>query len=287
LAWSGKTSALNVRYEVFMRLARAAMLKLNRSTCFLASILSALSLLAPLRPLSAQVLYGSITGTVTDATGAAVAGVQVEALDTATGIVKQVATDEHGGYLITNLQAGAYTISFTAPLFGKVVQQGVSIDANTETRADARLQLASVNQSVTVDASLTTLQADRADVNSQIRTSQLANLPITGQRNFQSLFKLVPGFSPPAASHSEAGNPQGALATNVNGASYNNNNTRLDGASDTYPWLPEIVAYIPPAEAIQTVNIVTNSFDAEQGLAGGSVVNVAIKSGTNQFHGSA
>ena len=98
---------------------------------------------------------------------------------------------------------------------------------------------------------------------------------------------VIPGFSPPASEHSEAGNPQGALGTNVNGASYNNNATRLDGALDLYPWLPEIVAYVPAAEAIQTVNVVTASFDAEQGMAGGSVVNVAIKSGTNQFHGAA
>ncbi len=69
----------------------------------------------------------------------------------------------------------------------------------------------------------------------------------------------------------------------MNGASYNNNNTRIDGVSDLYPWLPEIVAYVPAAEAIQTVNVVTASFDAEQGMAGGSVVNVTIKSGTNQY----
>ena len=106
-------------------------------------------------------------------------------------------------------------------------------------------------------------------------------------RNFQNVFIVIPGFSPPASEHSEAGNPQGALGFNVNGASYNNNATRLDGALDLYPWLPEIVAYVPSADAVQTVNVVTASFDAEQGMAGGSVVNVAIKSGTNQFHGAA
>ncbi len=69
--------------------------------------------------------------------------------------------------------------------------------------------------------------------------------------------------------------------------SFSNNNTRLDGATVSYPWLPHIVAYVPPQDAVETVNIVTNSFDAEQGMAGGAAVNVQIKSGTNQFHGSA
>ena len=77
------------------------------------------------------------------------------------------------------------------------------------------------------------------------------------------------------------------MGTNVNGASYSNNNTRIDGATVSYPWLPHIVAYVPPAEAIETVNVVTNSFDAEQGMAGGAAMNVTIKSGTNQYHGSA
>jgi len=120
-----------------------------------------------------------------------------------------------------------------------------------------------------------------------VQSSQIAQLPEPSTRNFQSLLVIVPGYAPPVSAHSEAGNPQGSLATNVNGASYNNNNTRIEGTSDLYPWLPEIAAYIPPTEAIQTVNVVTASFDAEQGMAGGSVVNVFIKSGTNQFHGSA
>jgi hypothetical protein len=133
------------------------------------------------------------------------------------------------------------------------------------------------------------LQTDRADVNNQIAESQITNLPFTGNsgRNFQALYKLIPGFAPPAELHSDAGNPQRALGVNVNGASRSNNNTRLDGATVSYPWLPHIVAYVPPADAVETVNIVSNSFDAEQGMAGGSAINVSIKSGTNDFHGSA
>lgn len=235
----------------------------------------------------AQVLYGTLTGNVTDASGSAVPNAKVEALNTGTSISKQVAADDHGAYLLIDLQPGSYKVTISAPSFGSVVEQGVAIDANTVRRVDVQLQLAQVSQSIEVDASVVSLQTDRADVSSQIQSSQISQLPEPATRNFQSLLVVVPGYAPPASSHSEAGNPQGALATNVNGASYNNNNTRIEGTNDLYPWLPEIAAYIPAAEAIQTVNVVTASFDAEQGMAGGSVVNVFIKSGTNQYHGAA
>src|SRR5882757_3709280 len=77
------------------------------------------------------------------------------------------------------------------------------------------------------------------------------------------------------------------MSVNVNGVEDMSNTTRIDGAVNTYGWLPYLIAYVPPADAIQTVNIVTNSFNAEQGVAGGASINVIIKSGTNQFHGSA
>ncbi|HKD07042.1 MAG TPA: TonB-dependent receptor [Bryobacteraceae bacterium] len=234
---------------------------------------------------NAQVLYGTLTGNVTDATGAAVPGARIDAVNSATGQEKQTDGDEHGAYQMNDVVAGTYRVTISAKAFGTVVEQGVTVDANTVRRVDVQLQLAQVSQTIEVDASVATLQTDRADVGSQIQNSQITQLPVPATRNFQSLLVLVPGYSPPASSHSEAGNPQGALATNVNGASYNNNNTRIEGVSDLYPWLPEIAAYIPATEAIQTVNVVTASFDAEQGMAGGSVVNVFIKSGTNQFHG--
>ena len=236
---------------------------------------------------SGQTLYGSLTGNITDASGGNVAGAKVQALNVGTGASKQVQTDEHGGYTINDLQAGAYKITISADSFGGAEQDNVPVDANAVRRVDVQLQVAKIKQSVTVNASAAALQTDRADVNTQIKSTQIANLPMGGSRNFQSLLKLVPGASPPAGSHSAAGNPQIALATNVNGASYNNNLTRIDGTIDSYPWLPEIVAYVPPAEAIESISIATASFDAEQGMAGGSAVNVFIKTGTNDFHGSA
>ncbi len=236
----------------------------------------------------AQVLYGTLTGSVVDATSAAVPNAKIETLNKDTGVTRQATSDERGSFQFNDLQAGLYKVTVSAPSFGTVVQDGVTITTNTIRRMDARLQVAAVNESVTVNASALTLQTDRSDVLHQISKAQVMNLPFGGQqgRNFQNLYKLLPGFSPPAELHSDAGNPQRSLGTNVNGASHSNNNTRLDGATVSYPWLPHIIAYVPPAEAIEAVNLVSNSFDAEQGMAGGAAINVSIKSGTNEFHGS-
>ena len=234
----------------------------------------------------AQVLYGSYTGNVTDSSDAALAGAKVVAVNVNTGVERQVVTDDRGVFVFNDLQTGVYNVTISAPAFSSIQQNGVRIEANTVRRADVRLQVSQVSESVQVAATGLALQTDRADVNVQLERAQIAELPIGPGRNYQNLYKTIPGFSPPGDAHSDAGNPQRAMIANVNGVSYSNNNTRLDGATVSYPWLPHIVAYVPPADAIETVNIVTNAFDAEQGMAGGAAVNVTIKSGTNQFHGS-
>jgi len=235
-----------------------------------------------------QVLYGSLTGTISDPTGAAVPNSKIEVVNVATGVTRQATSDERGAFQFNDLQAGQYRVTITSANFSTIKQDGIKIETNTVRRLEAKLQVAQVAESISINASALSLQTDRADVNNQITKSQVVNLPFAGSqgRNFQSLYKLLPGFSPPAELHSDAGNPQRALGSNVNGASYSNNNTRIDGATVSYPWLPHIVAYVPPAEAIEAVNLVSNSFDAEQGMAGGAAINVTIKSGTNQFHGS-
>ena len=131
------------------------------------------------------------------------------------------------------------------------------------------------------------LQTDRAEVRQELRARELQDLPVPVGRNYQELFVTLPGFTPPADAHSVPSNPSRALTFNVNGASNQGNNTRIDGVSSTNVWLPHVVAYVPALESIETVNVVTNNFDAEQGLAGGAAISVQIKSGTNQLRGSA
>lgn len=236
----------------------------------------------------AQVLYGSLTGTIEDASNAAVPNAKIEVVNMATGVSRQATSDERGAFQFNDLQAGNYRVSITSANFSTVKQEGIKVETNTVRRLEVKMQVAAVAESISINASALALQTDRADVNNVITKSQVVNLPFGGSqgRNFQNLYKLLPGFSPPVELHSDAGNPQRALGTNVNGSSYSNNNTRIDGATVSYPWLPHIVAYVPPAEAIEAVNLVSNSFDAEQGMAGGAAINVSIKSGTNEFHGS-
>ncbi|WP_321475568.1 TonB-dependent receptor domain-containing protein [uncultured Paludibaculum sp.] len=240
-------------------------------------------------PVGAQTLYGSLTGNLTDASGSAVPNAKVEVLNVGTGIVKTTQTDERGLYVFNDLQVGQYKVTFLAPSFSPRVVQGVSIAQNTTVRLDFTLQVSQVQESITVSAAAVMLQTDRSDINHVIQTRQVTDLPIMNSqgRNFQALYKILPGFTPPGEVHSDSGNPQRSMATQANGMPQSNNNTKLDGATISHPWLPRIVAYVPPVEAVETVNIVTNSFDAEQGMAGGAAMNVSIKSGTNEFHGGA
>jgi hypothetical protein len=238
---------------------------------------------------SAQVLYGSLTGNVTDVSGAPVPNAAVEATNIATGISKKTTTDDRGVFLIQDAQAGTYKLAINAPSFANTVESGIEVSENSTRRIDIQLQVAKVGQTVTVAANTAVLQTDRADVSHQITADEITDLPAAGtlgSRNFESVFVTVPGFSPPAAATSTASNPSEAQTFYVNGSSNTANSVKLDGASDAYPWQPHIAGYIPPSDAIQTVSIVTNSFDAEQGNAAGSAVNAIIKSGTNELHGA-
>ena len=265
-------------------------LRTARSVAAVSLLCLLLGVLVVTQPAAAQVLYGSITGMVTDPSGASLPKATVQALNTGTGTVKSMPTDDRGAYLFTNLLPGTYTMSVTAPGFAKYMQESVTLLANQQRRVDVTLALSQASEHVEVVASAIALQADRADVNTQLETKQLNDLPITGSagRNFQSLYKFVPGFSLVTEGvSSDGGNPQRTMTGNVNGNSMQANVTRIDGSSNTYMWLPFNSAYVPPTESIQSVSIVTNSYDAEQGNANGASVNVITKSGTNQFHGSA
>ena len=237
----------------------------------------------------AQVLYGVLTGNVTDPSSAAVPDAQVEALNMATGVSRQTTADSAGIYRFAELQPGIYKVTVSAASFGALVTENVRVEANNTRRVDVQLQLKAQTESVTVSAAPPVLQTDRADVHTDISGREIEDLPVLASngRNFQNAYRIIPGVGLPGENNSAAGNPQRAQTSNVNGLSINNNNTRIDGASDTYTWLPANVAYIPSADAIEAVNVVTNNFDAEQGMAGGLAANVIIKSGTNQFHGTA
>jgi hypothetical protein len=237
----------------------------------------------------AQVLYGTLTGTVSDASNAAVPNASVTALNQGTGATRTTTANGRGEYTIPDLQPGTYSVVVDSiGGFSKYTQKNVVVSVNQESRVDVALQLSSVSAEVTVNTAAPMLQTEDAEVNHNITQSQLAELPITSTqgRNFQALLTLIPGTANVVEQNSTASNPSRAMSVNVNGIEDMGNTTRIDGAINTYGWLPYLIAYVPAADSIQTVNIATNSFNAEQGEAGGSSINVIIKSGTRDFHGS-
>ena len=236
--------------------------------------------------LPAQTLYGTLVGNITDPSGLPVVGATVRAEHSGTALARETRTNERGGFQFSDLPSGSYNLTVRADSFAPFTTTGMQISANAVTRADAQLALPGVAEAVTVAASAVTLQTDRAEVRSEIETKQVNDLPVSGVRNYTALLALVPGVSPPAPAHSLAANPQESLAASVGGQSDERNDTRIDGAGNTFVWLPRLVAYSPPLETIEAVNVVTNSMDAETGMAGGAAVNVLTKSGTNNFNGT-
>lgn len=232
-----------------------------------------------------QVLYGSLVGNITDPSGASVAGVRVSATNADTGLAREATSTDRGAFSILDLPAGHYNVTIASSAFAAYTQRGLDVSSNGVVRIVVQLELAGTAEKVTVGASGPLLQTDRSDVRTEINSKQFENLPVPGGRNYQALFKLIPGFAPPRPQNSLVSNAQEDLVAEVNGTTKSTNNTKIDGAGNTHIWLPQHSAYVPPLESIETVNVVTNSMDAEQGQAGGAAVNVIIKSGTNEYHG--
>lgn len=239
------------------------------------------------RPGSAQVLYGSIVGTVTDPTGAVVPKASVSITNKATGLSRDTVTDEAGRYSLLNVLAGTYELRVAAQGFRTATQTDVAVSINSVARVDVKLEVGALTEQVTVAASAAMLQTDKSDVRHELTSVAITELPLPYYRNYQSLLDLLPGTTPAEFQNAIVDTPARALTTRVNGTPRNNNNTLTDGAVNIFIWLPHHTAYVQPAESIETVNITTNAFDAEQGMAGGAAITVATKSGTNEVHGSA
>ena len=236
---------------------------------------------------SAQVLYGSIVGAVTDPANAVVPKASITVKSASTGLSRQAVSDDAGYYSIANLPEGAYDLSVTLPGFKALTQKNVNVLINNVTRVDLSLEVGAVNESISVEASAALLQTTKTDVNVNLESRAIGNLPLSGYRNFQSLINLVPGATPVRFQNAVIDTPQRDFTTNVNGQDRGDNNTRVDGSANILVTMPHHMVYVPPVESIEEVNISTNNFDAEQGMTGGAAVTVTTKSGTNQFHGSA
>src|SRR5580692_561873 len=247
-------------------------------------LFAGLSIFVSVRPVQAQLLQGSITGNVTDASQAAVAGAKVVATEQTTNFTRDTSTNAAGVYNLPTMPPGNYTVTVTAPSFQTSTITGVRVSPEEVTRTNVVLTIGQLTQTVEVTAEANTLQTDRADIRDDVTVRSLQNVPVPLGRNYQMLFITLPGVSPPTNSNSFTANSNRALIISVNGGSTNTNTVRVDG-SGTYDMtaLTE-PQYIPALEEIENVSLSGNSFDAEQ-QSGGGAVNITIKSGTNAIHG--
>jgi hypothetical protein len=233
-----------------------------------------------------QAVTGTLVGAITDQTGAVIPNVPISITNQGTGSVTNATSNESGNYNFALLPPATYTITVTAPGFQKSITSGVNVPVNTTTRVDLTLQPGSASQSITVSDQAPLLQTDRADVSAQIEAKQVLQLPVGNSQNFQELESLIPGVSAPIYDHSTFDDAQNSESFDVNGQSELSNNLQFEGIDDNER-TGLLQVYIPPAAAIQTVDVETSNYAPEFGRAAGAVTNITLKSGTNDFHGSA
>ena len=234
----------------------------------------------------AQAVNGSLLGTVTDRTGAAIPNAKVTITETSTNISHDATTNNSGNYTFQNLSPGAYSITVVMQGFQREVRPTIDVLVNNTTRSDFDLNPGNVSETIEVRDTVPLLQTDRADVSTKIETQSIESLPMGVNRNFQSLLNLVPGTTPATFQHSQFFNAGSTLQTEVNGLPRMGNAYNIEGIDDDErTGLLQIL--IPPADAIASVEASTNNFQVELGRAIGAVTNVTLKSGANKFHGSA
>ncbi len=234
----------------------------------------------------AQAVTGTVLGTVQDSSGGVVVSAKVILTEVNTNISHSAQTNTSGNYTFPELPEGNYSVTVEAPGFKKEIRQNIDVAVNTSTRVDVQLQPGNLSQSIEVTAAPPALQTDRADTTVSLSTVQTANLPLSDNRNFQSLLNLVPGTTPATFQHSQFFNAESSLQTEVNGQMRQGNEYEIEGIDDDErTGLLQIL--IPPIEAIETVDVSTSNYDPQLGRASGGIANVILKSGTNSFHGAA
>ncbi len=234
-----------------------------------------------------QTVTGSLVGHVEDAAGAVVPGARVKVTEVNRGTTREITTNEEGNYSIASVDPGVYRVEIEQTNFKKFVRENVEVAINTTVRVDTTLEAGLVSEIVQVEQEQVQLKTDRADVSTQITSEQVEELPLSPDRNYQSVLDISPGVTESAAVGSSFGNPNGSLVNRVNGQNERYNNFQLDGTINNQTNVISQTAIVPPPEAIQVVDISTNAYDAEQGRAAGGVINVQIKSGTNKLRGAA
>ncbi|HKV05588.1 MAG TPA: TonB-dependent receptor [Candidatus Acidoferrales bacterium] len=240
----------------------------------------------------AQVTFGSVIGTVSDPSGATVAGATVKLTNSGTSETRSVQTDSGGAYAFPNLTAGQYRVTIEAAGFKGFNEDGVRVEVGVATRADAKLQVGSVTQTIEVTAEVP-LQTDSASLGTTISREEVESIPLSG-RNVENMLTLVPGVIAGGDTYGNAVSNQAAGArTNsigfgnyaIGGGFGNQSQFYVDGVSSNGP-ANNLNSYIPSQDVVQEFRVETNNVPAEYGNYAGGVVNITTKSGTNTFHGT-
>jgi Carboxypeptidase regulatory-like domain/TonB dependent receptor len=233
-----------------------------------------------------QAVYGSIFGTATDPTGAAVPNATITVTDVAKGTSVTAQSNAAGEFTAEHLIPDVYTVKVTAQGFKSYEQTGIQIFADTSTKVAATLALGAASETIEVNAdSVPLLKVDRADVSTVFNSQEIVDLPIPG-RNFTGLQLLLPGAQELGWNHAASENPQGSKQIMVDGQAFAGVAFQLDGTDNQDPMLG-IIVINPNADSLSETKITTQNFDAEFGKAVSSVVTAQTKSGSNSFHGTA
>src|SRR5947209_5346802 len=237
--------------------------------------------------LRAQTVTGSISGTILDPSGAAVAGVQVEAVNIGTGLRRTAESSESGTYTIAQLPPGIYDLSVQKPGFAKETHRGLQLLVNQNITFDFNLSLSTVSQDIEVTAAPPALEAQSATLGQVVQHAQIVDLPLNG-RSFTQLVLLTPGAAPVQSGQQGSFTVRqgaGGISPSVNGQRGQQNNFTMDGvlnnATYTNTW-----AVSPPPDALQEFNVQSHITDAQFAISSGANINIATRPGTNQFHGS-
>ncbi len=234
----------------------------------------------------AQAVFGTIIGTVTDTTGAAIPNATVVVSDVAKGTSITVQSNGSGEFTAEHLIPDVYSVRVMATGFKTFEQSDLRLFADTASKVTASLQIGGSDQTVEVSADqIPQLKVDRADVSTTFTSQEIVDLPIP-DRNFTNLQLLLPGAQLLGWSHAADENPQGSKQIEVDGQAFAGVAFQLDGTDNQDPILGIIVVN-PNMDSLSETKITTQNFDAEFGKAVSSVVTAQTKSGTNAFHGSA
>jgi len=230
----------------------------------------------------------SILGTVQDATGAAVPNATVTVVSSDTNLTRTATTNDSGNYVVSNLPIGFYNVSATAQGFKKVELQKVEVTVSQQATVNLKLELGSLNESITVQADAARVETSSGEVSSLITGTQASQIQLNG-RNFPQLLQLLPGVS---TTYSSGFSLFGGYGVNNSGQSINGSRTdtfswNLDGADnkDNGGGGNNFININP--DAIAEFRALTSNYGAEYGQNAGAVINIAVKSGTQQFHGVA